>query len=100
MHLSSFDVCVPGFERLRSQDEFILATPITAEMATGDIHNALNDDLQCCARENDFDYNRARDIIDDFCRSFNAHNPFNLEPTPPYSEDEDSCCYLFLYIEN
>ena len=61
--VTTLDYCTPGFERLRSHDEFILnAYPAQGE--TGDdIRDELIDDLDSCMRPDGFDYEAAADAV-------------------------------------
>ena len=97
--LSSYDVCTQGLERLRSYNEFMLVTPVSATMTPTEIGEALNDDLQCCMREDHFDYDAARAVIAEFVARLSPANPFNLDEPEDDMEDGEPC-YLFLYIRD
>lgn len=98
--ISSFDVCVQGFEPLRSYTETLLPVPIGPEDTPETIREALHDELQSCMRPDGFDYEAAEKAINEFVDSElkprKWPNAFGLEA----SEDEDEePCYLFAYME-
>lgn len=98
--ITTFDVCVSGFERLRSQDEFILLASVDGETDSGDLLNEWLADIQSCDREDDFDYEAAREAVRAYYQA-NVHplfdrksNPFDLEPR---TDDGEGCnAYLFV----
>lgn len=101
--VSTFDVCANGFERLRSYDEFILSASIDADTDSTDLLAQWTSDLQACDRDEDFDFNAAREAIKTYCDAtvrplFAARkNPFNLES----GRDDigfNEGCNAFLYI--
>lgn len=94
MRFNSYDVCVQGFERLRSQSEFILATPVHAGITADDLRGQLNDALQCCDRGDDFDWDAARAVIDAFVTGIKPNAFDDIEDR----DEDDEPCYLFLYI--
>jgi hypothetical protein len=49
--VNSYDVCVQGFERLRTQSEFILTTPISHASTLAELVSELKQDIQCCDRK-------------------------------------------------
>lgn len=104
--VSSFDVCVPGFERLRNRNEFILTAPISAETMLPDLLESFEADIQCCDRFDGFDYDEARRVVRDYLNSTLASlrwpNPFNLEAgRGDIGLDEgDEGCTAFMYIEH
>lgn len=101
-YVNSFDVCVPGYERLRSQDEFILATPIAHDSDLDQLVSELKQDIQSCERFAGFDYDAARKAVDDWVVGakplFAQPNPFDLE-TADYGE-EDNLVTLYLYVKH
>ena len=94
MRLTSYDVCVQGFERLRSRSEFILAIPVAAGMTADEVRDELNSDLQCCDRGPGFDWNAARAVIDAFVADLKPGAFDHIEAR----DEDDEPCYLFLYI--
>lgn len=99
----SYDVCVSGFERLRSYSEFMLVTSVDAASSPESLLDGLLSDIQACARPDDFDYDAANALVRDFVASelrplFAKSNPFKLEDR---KEDDDSeGCSLFVYIQD
>lgn len=102
-HVTSFDVCVQGFERLRSYTETLLPVPIDAKDGIEEIRQGLHDELQSCMRPDGFDYEAATKAIDTFVdgelKQRKWPNPFGLENR---ADEDDVCCepcYLFVYME-
>src|ERR1700733_1244934 len=101
---TTFDVCVQGFERLRSHEEFILITAIDSDSDSADLLEQWLADVDSCERPADFHYDAApqagRAYYESSVRPLFDHksNPFSLEPTrddiPPY----DQGCTAFLYV--
>lgn len=96
--LNSYDICVPGFERLREQSEFMLVVPVGPTDNRGYVYHALLADLTCCDRGDGFDYFGAKAMLkeafgnpDKLGELFDA----SLEPVP---EDGEGC-NLYLYCE-
>lgn len=104
--LSSFDVCAPGFERLRSYSEFILSAPIYTASTLNEIVKALGDDIQACMRPDHFDYDAARAVVEELRAQLTplferGANPFDLEDVANNTGlDECEPCYLFLYVSD
>ncbi len=103
MQVNSWDICVQGFERLRTNDEFLLPIPVNNQTTIEDILSSLADEIQCCDRGDDFDYlacdatlaQWAADNRNDILRAITS-----LDDEP---EDESECdyagCYLFVYMQ-
>lgn len=105
--VTTFDVCVQGFERLRSNDEFILLAAIDADTNSADLMEQWDGDLQSCDRPADFDYDAAREAMRAYYESSirplfdRKSNPFSLEPRSvddATSFDQDDGCTAFLYV--
>lgn len=83
--VSTFDVCVSGFERMRNQDEFILLASIGPETTAAELRAQWEADLQACGRPDDFDFDAARGAIAEYCAASieplfaRRANPFDLE---------------------
>jgi hypothetical protein len=103
-HLSSFDVCVPGFERLRSYHEFMLVIFVSADSTPDEIKSGLESDLQSHGRPDHFDYDEALRVINEFVAGLDSSNPFNLETQIVGEDDVDSYGdtnpNLYLYIRD
>lgn len=93
--LNSHDVCVQGFERLRSQREYILAIPVHRHMSPDETREELLTDLNAVDRGPDFDWDAATDCVRTFCEALKPHAFADVEDREP----DDEPCYLFLYIE-
>ena len=61
--VTTFDVCMPGFERLRNRDEFILVASVWYGMSKDDLLEQFNSDIQACERPDDFDYDAVRKLV-------------------------------------
>lgn len=101
--VATFDVCVQGFERLRSQSEFILVAHVDATSTWQDVRAEWLGDVQSCDRFDGFDYEAAAAAVNAFCAAnagrYRGENPFNLElPAEAECEGEGDSCMAFLYI--
>ena len=94
--LNSYDLCVSGFERLRKQSEFMLVVPVSNTDTRADICEALHADLQSCMREDDFDWDGAKTMIDEHFGSRPAE--LFAPELEDVGEDEEGCS-LYLYCE-
>ncbi len=104
MKVSNFDVCVPGYERLRTPLEIILTSPIGPESTAEEIRDGFLDCVRCICWEDAFIYDEAPKAVEDF---YEKHlrpafavrpNPFHLEAA--LVDDEDPAGVLaFLYLE-
>ena len=61
--VTTFDVRMPGFERLRNRDEFILVAVVWYGMSKDDLLEQFNSDIQVCTRPDDFDYDAVRKLV-------------------------------------
>lgn len=106
--ITTVDMCVQGFERLRRQDEFILnAYPSHGETGT-DLLDALLNDIETCARPDDFDYTRAREAVrayfdqptrDAWTAEINA--TFGTPEAPDEDADDDgNPVVVFCYVRD
>lgn len=64
--VTSLDCSAEGMERLRSQSEFILLAYLGPDSSPEDIFRELRDDIQSCERPDGFDYDAAREAIQDW----------------------------------
>lgn len=96
MQVTTIDVCVPGFERLRSQSEFILATPISRHTTQREVVDELVHDWRSA--------DHGIEASDDDIRALlNESIGTGDKPIDPDIEDrgeDDESCYLFVYIGN
>lgn len=106
--VTTFDVCASGFERLRSQDEFILLASIDAATDGDSLLEQWLSDIQSCERFDGFDYDAARAAVNEYWNAnvrplFAARqNPFNLDEgrSDIGMDDGDECCNAFLFIRH
>lgn len=108
--VTGFDICVQGFERLHSQNEFILCTPVVREDASekGQVMGELVQDIQCCDRPDTadgepFDYEEARRVVIRFIETNwegISKQLAGLEELTDEQREADDWpgCWLFLYI--
>jgi hypothetical protein len=97
--VSTFDICVSGMERLRSQDEFILLCHPTPATTADEYETQWLSDIDACDRGEDFDFVAVRAIVRDFVEStirpvFSRSNPFDLEDAGDDAEGVKA--YLFI----
>lgn len=106
--VSTFDVCVSGFERLRSQDEFILLASIDAETDGDSLLEQWLSDIQSCDRFDGFDYRAAETAVREYWNAnvrplFAARrNPFNLDAmrSDIGLDEGDEGCTAFLFVRH
>lgn len=104
--IETFDVCAPGFERMRNRNEFILAATINCDTEASSLLSEWLDDIQSCDRFDNFDYDEAKRVVTDYYSSVVAplfakrKNPFNLDADRTdigmEFESESICAYLFI----
>lgn len=103
--VTTVDLTVQGFERLRSPSEFILNAYPSKSDDPAAIVQTLKDDIQSCARPDDFDYDAARSALDEwFDDSGIAHLRSQLnameEPDEDEGDDEGNPVVLFVYVRD
>lgn len=96
MRVTTFDVCQPGFERMRSQSEFILLAYPRAGDTPAQLRDEWKADLQSCARPDGFDYDAALAAIDAFCDAEQEWLASACADAPESAEDEELTAYLFI----
>lgn len=102
--IASFDVCMPGFERMRSASEFILVASVQYGMSKDDLIGAFNDDLQSCMRPDDFDYGGAREVVRAYVNGLDMAQVLQYIDAPKDPEadidivEELEGCNAYLYI--
>lgn len=99
-HVTTFDVCVMGFERLRNRDEFILTAYPHRDATADELAEEWIRDIGACERGEDFDHDSAY-----ACVTAWARDPENvarvraacgdLEP-PDENLESDLTAYLFV----
>lgn len=95
--VTTFDVCQPGFERLRNQDEFLLVASVQNDTTRDAMIQQFIEDLQACDRPAGFDYDACRTAIRDCCQDINmTYVLAYVEPAT--EEDEEAGCTAYLYI--
>lgn len=87
------DLCVQGYERLRSRDEFMITIPVWRGITAAEIRDAMKADIQSYMQPEWFDYDAANAGIDAFCEGLRMHLFADLEET----EEGEEGCYLFTY---
>jgi hypothetical protein len=101
--VNNYDVCAAGYERLRSNSEFILHAYVDANSGIEDIRSQLLSDIQCCDRFDGFDYDAARQCVNTLCDelapSFATANPFSLEPVASDVDDDSGVCGFYVYVQ-
>jgi hypothetical protein len=106
--VTTFDLCVQGFERLRSTSEFILCAYPSKGDKPADVERQWLDDIQSCSRPDWFDYDAARKAVTDWV----AAGPDDIEcalaacdwPTDDEGETEPFeeyplCAFLYIEVE-
>ena len=98
--VNSYDICVQGYERLRSNSEFIIPTYVSRGTTVDEIRQDMKDDIQNIMQPDGFDFDACRKAIDEFCDA-NAHDLAaqlaHLEEIPEDAPD-DAGCMLFVYM--
>lgn len=106
--VTTFDVCVQGFERLRTNEEFILAVPVTNADDVDTIVINLCEDVEACDRPDHddgepFHYQEAKNAA----RRYITTNWVDIERRIKGLDDIDDeadnsdwpGCYAFLYMK-
>ncbi len=99
--VTTFDLCVQGFERLRRHSEFILCAYPHAGETPSDLESEWLADIQACMREDGFDYDAAEAAVKEFVAENLAYLGDHLngiEPTPE-GDESDNPLTAFLYVE-
>lgn len=102
--ITTFDVCMSGMERLRNRDEFILLASVWHGMGKTDLRSQFIDDIQAVAREDDFDYEGCRNVVNAFMETTSMQQVLEFVSEPDYDEngepieDDSESCQAFLYI--
>lgn len=106
--IQTFDVCMSGNERLRNNQEFILTASIGADSTPDSLAEQWLDDIQACARDDDFDFNAARVVVENFVAAklrplwalSKDGNPFALDSGEDDEDDAGALCTAYLFIED
>ena len=100
--VTTFDVCMPGFERLRNRDEFILVASVWYGMSKLVLLEQFNSDIQVCARPDDFDYAAIRKLVTEIIVASASSVPRYIDPPKVDDADVDDIehegCKAYLYI--
>ena len=96
--VTTFDVCVPGFERLRSQSEFILVAAVWPDMSRQELIDGFEDDLQACGRSDGFRYGECRDVIRGYLADVSMRRV--LLYVEPADDDGGGGCSAYLCIKD
>lgn len=102
--VTSFDLCVQGFERLRSQDEFILCAYPDSKTSAAEVVDEFVRDIDSCMRPDEFDYKAAENAVRDYfaqdslggLTSALASVEWGEEPAP--EDMEGNPIIAFLYV--
>ena len=70
--VTSFDACVPGYERLRSNSEFILVAYPRPQWGKRAMMRAFLEDMESVSRPDGFDYRAARQAVRAWFRDVKA----------------------------
>lgn len=98
--VTTFDICVQGFERLRSQSEFLLVAYVNGATTLADLREQLHSDIQGCDRFEGFDYDAARQVVDDYLDASGDWIARDLSGLEPASDNDCDESYIaFLYVE-
>lgn len=65
--VNSWDVCVPGNERMRNQTELLIAIPVSGADTVETIRRALKADIQSYMQPDSFSFDQCNAAIDAFC---------------------------------
>ena len=96
--VNSFDICTAGFERLRSNSEFILVTPVYKGVLGEEIRASMHDEIQSYSQPDEFDYEACRAAINTFIDENIAGNCVRLfGDIEPAGEDGEGC-NLYVYM--
>lgn len=103
--VTTVDVCVQGFERLRSQSEFMTVAYLSKTDDPEAVVQSLKDDLQSYAQPDGFDYDAARAALDawfDEAGIAYLRSTLNGLDDPEEGEDEDDSnpVMLFVYVND
>jgi hypothetical protein len=100
--VNSYDVCVSGFERLRSQTEWMIAVPVDGSTTRDELREAMKADIQGYMQPDWFDFDKANAMIDAFCAEL-GELPFPDLETREEDEDcnfiDEEGCSLYVYIQ-
>jgi hypothetical protein len=93
--VNRFDVCSEGSENLRNRDEFLIVADVFIGVTSKDLLDMLFYDVQCCEREEDFDYAACKAAIQDW---------FDVQIQPRLANsfglaENDGECKLFVYMQ-
>jgi hypothetical protein len=97
--VNSFEICVEGFERLRSNDELILVTSVEKGMRATEIGAALNVGIQACDRGAAFDYDAARKCVAEFVLAHGDALERECASLPDHRPDDETFVALFVYVQ-
>jgi hypothetical protein len=95
--VNSYDICVQGFERLRSNSEFIIPIYVSRGTTVDDIRRYMKDDIQNIMQPDGFDFEACRKTIDEFCDANAKDLERHIDDLEP-AGDEDESCMLFVYM--
>lgn len=101
--ITTFDVCTPGFERLRNRDEFILVASVWHGMSKSDLTEQFIADIQAVEREDDFDYDAARVAVTEYLADVKMASVLCYVDEPELDEDgepelDEGGLSAFLYM--
>lgn len=101
--VQSFDVCISGYERLRSPAEFILVAYPRPQWGARALRDAWLDDLRVCDRGDSFDYDAARRAVRAWCadlaKRLRAKGGTLGRALGGFDSGENGCA-AFLYIRD
>lgn len=98
MRVTTFDVCQPGFERLRNHSEIILLAYPRKGDTPGSLLEELKADLQRGEWGEGLDYDAARAALDAWFDDNARRLVVECEAAPPSSEDEELTAFVYLDV--
>ncbi len=93
--VNSYDVCVQGFERLRSQTEWMITVPVDCDSTRENVRCEMRADIQRYMQPEWFDYDKANAMIDAFCAELDEIPFPDVEP----ADEGEEGCSLYVYIQ-
>lgn len=102
--VTTLDVCVQGFERLRSNSEFILNAYPDRTTTPAEVVEEFLRDIDSCSRPDDFDYSAARNAVNDYFatgglgRLAAELNGVSWGEEPAPEDDDGNGIIAFLYV--
>ena len=102
MKVTSYDICVQGFERLRTNDEFIIGALVDNECLPENIFDDLLSDYRAVDRGDDFDWVGGERAIGKWFTQAWPDIQRGISDIDPCPEDESGeyGVNIFVYVEH